>query len=153
MSKPERKIPPLLLVIFLAIFMWVTSLFFPEIQIQTRFKVIAFVIPATIGILISIAGVVSFRAAKTTVNPMTPHTSSVLVTSGIYKRSRNPIYVGFLFLLIGWGLFLSNMFSLALTAGFILYMNRYQIQPEEEALEAIFGEEFLTYKNRVRRWL
>ncbi len=63
------------------------------------------------------------------------------------------MYVGLLFILIGWGLFLSNLYSLALPAGFVLYMNRFQIRPEEKALEAIFGEEFLAYKIRVRRWL
>jgi len=97
--------------------------------------------------------VVSFRKAKTSVNPITPDACSSLVVSGIYKKTRNPMYVGFLFFLIGWGLFLSNLFSLVLPAGFFLYMNRFQIQAEEQALESFFGAEYMAYKNRVRRWL
>ena len=65
--------------------------------------------------------------------------SSIVIILGIYKKTRNPMYVGFLFFLIGWGLFLSNLFSLALCAGFVL--------------KSLFGEEFLTYKSQVRRWL
>jgi len=63
------------------------------------------------------------------------------------------MYVGFLFFLMGWGLFLSNVYSLVLCIGFVLYMNRFQIQAEEAILESLFGAEYLRYKDRVRRWL
>jgi protein-S-isoprenylcysteine O-methyltransferase Ste14 len=96
---------------------------------------------------------VSFRKAKTSVNPTKTNLTSTLVTDGIYKNTRNPMYVGFLFFLIGWGFILYNIYSMTLCIGFVLYMNRFQIQPEEKALMSIFGEEFVDYKRRVRRWL
>ncbi|MAF83690.1 MAG: hypothetical protein CL797_06255 [Chromatiales bacterium] len=105
------------------------------------------------GGLFIVSGGLSFRKAATTFNPMTPNASSSLVIAGIYRSTRNPMYVGFLFILIGWGLFLSNFFSLALCAVFALCMNSWQIKPEERALESIFGAEYLAYKNNVRRWL
>ena len=106
-----------------------------------------------IGVFFFISSVLSFRRAKTTINPIRPDTCSVLVTSGIYNRTRNPMYVGFLCCLIGWGLFLSNPYSLVFCAGFVMYLNRYQIRGEENALENIFDMEYLNYKARVRRWL
>jgi protein-S-isoprenylcysteine O-methyltransferase Ste14 len=152
-STLELKIPPVLLVVVFAVLMWMVSLALPEIHVPSTFRVVVFAALTVIGAFFSISGVMSFKKAKTTVNPTTPKASSSLVTSGIYKHTRNPMYVGFLFFLIGWGVFLSNVYALALTVGFILYMNRFQIQPEERALESIFGTEILAYKKRVRRWL
>jgi protein-S-isoprenylcysteine O-methyltransferase Ste14 len=97
--------------------------------------------------------VVSFRRARTTVNPTKPESSSVLVDSGIYRLTRNPMYLGFSLGLSGWAVMLSNMFAFLLLPIFILYMDRFQIEPEEKALAAIFGRQFAVYKTRVRRWL
>lgn len=139
--------------VIFAMLMWLISLLLPGIVTPDLFRIGAFTALVTVGALFSIAGVVSFRKAKTTVNPITPDACSNLVTSGIYKHTRNPMYLGFLFFLIGWGLYLSNLFSLVLAAGFIFYMTRFQIQPEEQALLSCFGAEYRAYKNRVRRWL
>ncbi len=106
-----------------------------------------------IAICFTVSGIALFRKAETTVNPTTPEAASDLVTSGIYNYTRNPMYVGFLLLLIAWGIWLSNVYALVLPAGFILYMNRFQIGPEEEALQALFGDRYADYKSRVRRWL
>ena len=153
MSNLELKIPPVLLVVISAMLMWLAPLWFTEAQIPSLLKLPAAAASGIIGLFFLISGVISFRQAKTTIDPTTPDAASSLVTSGIYKHTRNAMYVGLLFILIGWGLFLSSLCSLALLPGFVLYMNRFQIRPEERALEAIFGEKFLTYKNRVRRWL
>lgn len=153
MSKLEIKIPPALVTTVFALLMWLVSILLPGITIPVSLRVGGLIALITVGALFSISGVVSFRKAKTSVNPLTPDACSSLVSSGIYRKTRNPMYVGFLFFLIGWGLFLSNLFSLALCAGFFLYMNRFQIQPEEEILKSLFGEDFLTYKSQVRRWL
>jgi protein-S-isoprenylcysteine O-methyltransferase Ste14 len=133
--------------------MWLISLQFSGIPSPIQIKLMTFVALAGIGAFFFVASGMSFIKAKTTVNPMTPDETSSLVTSGIYKHTRNPMYLGCLFILIGWGLFLSNLYSLALSVGFVPYMNRFQILPEERALESIFGAEFLAYKERVRRWL
>ena len=148
----ELKIPPVLLALIFVMMMWLVSLLLPGLPIAKPLSVVASAMIAGIGGFIAVSGVRSFGKARTTVNPTTPDQSSSLVTSGIYERTRNPMYVGLLLLLVGWGVFLSNVFSLALSAGFVLYMNRFQIQREEEALETIFGASYLAYKSRVRRW-
>ena len=153
MSKLELKIPPVLVTVVFALLMWLVSILLPGITTPIVLRIGGLIALITVGALFSVSGVVSFRKAKTSVNPITPDACSSLVISGIYTKTRNPMYVGFLFFLMGWGLFLSNLFSLTFCVGFILYMSRFQIQAEEKVLKSLFGEDFLTYKNQVRRWL
>jgi len=105
------------------------------------------------GLLFDIAGVIFFRRAKTTINPLTPKATTTLVTTGIYRISRNPMYVGFIFILWAWAIFLKAPFSLLGVGLYIIYIQHFQIKPEEKALEQHFGNDFITYKNNVRRWL
>ncbi|GAA3965377.1 hypothetical protein GCM10022278_23990 [Allohahella marinimesophila] len=105
------------------------------------------------GFLICIAGIIEFRRAKTTVDPRIPETTSSLVTSGIYAKTRNPMYVGFTLFLIAWAMYLTSLWSLIIVVAFVVFLNRFQIKPEEEALEVIFGQEFAAYRYRVRRWI
>lgn len=105
------------------------------------------------GMVVALLGVFSFRQARTTVNPLQPAAASHLVTSGIYRRTRNPMYLGMLLVLLGWALFLTNFLSAILAAMFVPLMNRLQILPEERALTALFGSAFADYKSKVRRWL
>jgi len=95
----------------------------------------------------------SFQKAKTTFNPLKPDAASSLVASGIYRVSRNPMYVGFLLVLTGWAMWLSHPLPFLFLPIFVGYMNRFQISPEERVLSAKFGEEYDTYKQSVRRWL
>lgn len=108
---------------------------------------------AAAGVGTAGAGVVSFRRAKTTVNPRKPETASSLVVSGIYRATRNPMYLGMLIVLAGWAAFLANALAFIAAATFVLYMNRFQITPEEKALAARFGPEFEAYCGNVRRWI
>jgi protein-S-isoprenylcysteine O-methyltransferase Ste14 len=153
MSKLELKIPPVLTTVVFAMLMWLVSSLSPGFTTPYLFRIGIFTALIMVGAFFSVAGVVSFRKAKTSVNPITPDACTSLVTSGIYKSTRNPMYLGFLFFLIGWGLYLSNLYSLMLAAGFIFYITRFQILPEEQVLQSFFGTEYLDYKNRVRRWL
>lgn len=105
------------------------------------------------GLLFVLAGGISFRRARTTVNPLKPEAASALVTSGIYRYTRNPMYVGFALWLLAWGLYLASPLVLLGVLGFVLYMNRLQIAPEERALGRLFGADFAAYRQRVRRWL
>ncbi|MEO8280563.1 MAG: isoprenylcysteine carboxylmethyltransferase family protein, partial [Ideonella sp.] len=105
------------------------------------------------GIGISVAGLLAFRRAKTTVNPTKPERASALVTTGIYRVTRNPMYLGLALVLIAWAVFLSSAWALLGVVGFALYMGRFQIAPEERALSRLFGSEFESYKASVRRWL
>ena len=149
----ELKVPPLALVFLMAAFMWLARWAVPtfgfELPARTLFSVSAAVAGAVIGGL----GFASFIRAKTTVNPMKPDSSSSLVVSGIYRFTRNPMYLGFLLGLLGWAIFLSNARAFFLLPAFIVYMNRFQIEPEEKALARLFGEQFVAYRSRVRRWL
>ncbi len=99
------------------------------------------------------AGVAAFRRERTTVNPLTPGAATSVVSSGVYSRSRNPMYVGFLLALAGWAVYLSNVAAALLLPAFVAYMNRYQIKPEERVLLAKFGTAFEQYMARVRRWI
>ena len=86
-------------------------------------------------------------------NPRTPDKATSLVSGGIYRFSRNPMYLGFLLLLAAWFFYVENWAAAILLPLFVLYMNRFQIAPEERALVAMFGPEFITYTQRVRRWM
>lgn len=108
---------------------------------------------AALGACFCIAGVVSFRRAKTTVNPLRPGTASSLVDSGIYRFTRNPMYLGFALFLAAWAAYLASPAALLGVAAFVLYIDRLQIQPEERALSALFGEAFERYRKRVRKWI
>jgi len=104
------------------------------------------------GFVTGISGVVTFRRAKTTTNPMKPDASS-LVTWGIYAISRNPMYLGGLIMLLGWAIFLSNGLAFGFLPIYILYINRFQIAPEERVLTSLFGQTYVAYQMRARRWL
>jgi protein-S-isoprenylcysteine O-methyltransferase Ste14 len=108
---------------------------------------------AALGIGIALAGVVEFRRAQTTVNPLKPDTSSRLVTTGIYRYTRNPMYLGMAVVLLAWAAWLGSAWSLPGIAMFAAYITRFQILPEETALQRLFGAEFEEYRARVRRWI
>ncbi|MCB9771659.1 MAG: isoprenylcysteine carboxylmethyltransferase family protein [Candidatus Omnitrophica bacterium] len=147
------KIPPIVLVGFTATLMWLVSLAAPSFPLSIPAKNLCMGVLVSTGAIISGLGVASFRRAKTTVNPMKPESSCVLVDSGIYGLTRNPMYLGFCLGLLGWAVFLSNFFAFLLLPAFMLYMNRFQIEPEEKILAATFGQPFIDYKTKVRRWL
>ena len=95
----------------------------------------------------------SFYSAKTTINSVQLNYASSFVVSGVYSFTRNPMYLGLLFVLLGWLLFLSNILAVVFIPLFIFFMNYFQIKPEEKALELKFGQAFILYKLKVRRWL
>jgi len=133
--------------------MWLGSRLVPALVFQTPAARPVAVALAVLGALVASMGLVSFRRARTTVNPLEPQQASTLVVRGVYHVSRNPMYLGFAVLLLAWAFWLSHPLALIGVALFILYMNRYQIEPEEHALDARFGAEYRRYKQRVRRWL
>jgi len=149
----ELKVPPPASVLFIALLMWLISWTVPQLGFDFLGRVLFAGALALAGIIVAVSGVASFRRAKTTLNPMKPESSTSLVVSGVYKFTRNPMYLGFLLVLAGWAVFLSNLLAFLLLLAFILYMNRFQIEPEERALRSRFPAEFAAYECRVRRWL
>ena len=149
----ELKVPPVGLGGIAAGLMWCARSAAPDFDFLFRSNSAFPVGLALIGALLCLAGVVSFRRAKTTVNPMKPDSTSSLVVSGIYRYTRNPMYLGFLLILLAWAAALSNMLALVMLPAFVLYMNRFQISPEERVLASRFAQDYAEYRARVRRWL
>jgi len=133
--------------------MWGTSRLAPSVELPQSLRMAAAIASALAGVGLSIAGVVSFRFAKTTVNPMKPEKTSALVCSGVYRLTRNPMYLGLALVLVAWAVFLSSAWALLGPLAFVLYMNRFQIAPEERALASMFGVPYAAYRSRVRRWM
>ncbi len=135
------------------LFMWLATRWAPALTFVIPHRGWIATAVALVGALIAVAGVVSFRRAHTTVNPTTPARASSLVVSGIYQFTRNPMYLGFTLILLALAVFFSNALAVALVLCFVLYLDRFQIRPEERALARLFPEEFAGYKARVRRWM
>jgi protein-S-isoprenylcysteine O-methyltransferase Ste14 len=153
MNNLELRIPPLaVFVVFIAaitaagVYIPAANIAFPGHRV---FAVIFFIL----GWSIVGAGVFEFRRAKTTMNPMSPERAVSIVSSGVYRLSRNPMYLGMALVLVGAAAWWSSLLGYAATALFCAYMTRFQIAPEERALLKIFGSEFSAYKARVRRWI
>ena len=153
MNSLELKIPPVAPALLCAAAMWATTTIAPPFGIDHTIRLIASTVLGTLGAGICLRAVMQFRGARTTVNPTTPNASSALVTNGIYRLTRNPMYLGFLLLLSGWSTFLDASLAWAGPMLFVVYMNRFQITPEERTLTAHFGDEFVRYQQQVRRWL
>jgi protein-S-isoprenylcysteine O-methyltransferase Ste14 len=149
----ELKVPPPVVLLFMAGLSWFASWAAPVLDFALPHRNAIGLALFVAGICISLLGVTSFRRARTTLNPLKPEKSSALVTSGIYRYTRNPMYLGLLLVLLGWSSFLANVLAFVFLPMFILYMNRFQIDPEERVLVSIFGQEFATYRSKVRRWL
>lgn len=145
----EHRVPPPLVAILFGGLMWLIS---PQAA-TAGWHLGAAIAVLLMGAAVCLAGVLSFRLARTTVNPLRPETASALVSSGIYRHTRNPMYLGFAIALVAWAFYLASPVALLGVVGFVLYMNRFQIGPEEQALAILFGEDFAAYRTRVRRWL
>lgn len=149
----ELKVPPVVIMFFSIILMYLVSKVFSSFNTDFLFQTFLSIETLISGIVVSIAGVYVFKEEKTTVNPMKPESSSKLVTNGIYKFTRNPMYLGMAIVLFSYLIFLGNILNIVNIVLFVIYMNKYQISPEERYLEKLFGDEFSSYKSKVRPWI
>jgi len=149
----ELRIPPPLVGLVIAAGMWAVAHLPPLMPMPRLFRLVVAVLLLATGVAVALGGVVSFRRARTTVNPLKPETSAALVATGVYSFTRNPMYLGMVLVLLGWAAFLASPWPLAGPALFALYITRFQIVPEERVLAGLFGEAFAAYKRRVRRWI
>lgn len=149
----ELKAPPPIVTLVLALFMWLTPAAAGLVQIPDAARVLGSLVLTGVGQGIGIAGLVAFRRAKTTVDPVKADLASSLVVRGVYRYTRNPMYLGFLLTLLAWAVFLANPLAVLWVVVYVLYITRLQIIPEERVLASLFGAEYEAYKGRVRRWV
>ncbi|WP_413479171.1 methyltransferase family protein [Vibrio hibernica] len=153
MSGLEKKLPPLALLLLFALLLQLTSYYLPTSNLHPTFSLGLAVSLLTAGLVIPLAGVLSFKRHGTTPDPRVPEQSSALVTSGIYRCSRNPMYLGFVLFLLAQAVFLNSLWLLFLIALFVAYLQRFQILPEERAMQQLFGDSYRLYCQKVRRWI
>jgi protein-S-isoprenylcysteine O-methyltransferase Ste14 len=152
MQALELKVPPPLVAAVIAAGMWLIAKLPPVLAVPPAFRTATGLV-ALAGAALTIAGVLSFRRANTTMNPMKPQESAALVRSGVYSRSRNPMYLGLLLVLLACAAVLASVWAMLGPVLYVLYINRFQIAPEERVLSAKFGAVYAQYKAEVRQWL
>jgi protein-S-isoprenylcysteine O-methyltransferase Ste14 len=149
----RHRIPPVAVTLVVAALMWLMPVLTPAFPLPEHLRMICAALLALAAAVTGIASVAEFRRAHTTVNPLAPEKCSRLVESGVFRFSRNPMYLALLTALIGWGIYLGNLWSLVMVLLWVIYIDRFQIRPEEEALETAFGDAFRQYRSKVRKWL
>ena len=151
MSFLELKVPPLAVGFACFLSMWLCPAVFvlalPRVACWIGFGVLFL-----LGFSLLVTGARTFIKAQTSLSPTNPSTVSSLVVTGIYRYTRNPMYLGGLVMLSGWALFLAKLSALFFLLFFVVYLTRFQIVPEERVLRARFGTAFDDYMKRVRRW-
>lgn len=150
----ETRVPPLVVLVLCGGLVWACAALTPQWttdqwRLTRRVAAAAF---TAIGVIVALAGVSEFRRCETTVNPMRPETSQKVVDSGAYAWTRNPMYLDMHLALVAWALFLGNLWGLVAAHTFAAFVRRFQIVPEERALEAQFGAPYVEYTRAVRRW-
>lgn len=153
----EHRIPPPVIDAAAALLMWLLAAWWPQAQLWPRgggwlVWSVACALPLAGG-GIAMAGAREFARAGTTFNPLAPGRASQLVTTGIFRHTRNPMYLGMLLVLAGWGVWLGNAAAFLGLPLLVWTLNQLQIKPEERILRQRFGQDFERYAARVRRWV
>ncbi len=153
MKSLELKLPPPLVVIGCGALMWYLTRIAPSLSVSIPGQSAGITVLLLGALAIGMAGVLALRRARTTILPHHPERASALVTKGVYRYSRNPMYLAMLLVLTAWALHLANAAALVAISAFVGWMNRFQIAPEERALRTCFGTAFVDYERAVRRWI
>ena len=147
----NNKIPPPIVTLAFGLMIYFSRNIFPDINNIIFYVLSLFFI--ILGPFILISAVRSFKAKQTTINPININNASSLVISGVFKYSRNPMYLGMVFILLALSFRFNLVGGILFTSIFIMYITKFQIIPEEAAMKSIFGEDFNKYKNKTRRWI
>ena len=153
MASLDHKVPPPVVGALAALAMWLVASTGPSLPLDERPRLAITGIFVVAGLGFDLLGLLAFRAARTTINPLRPERASELVVTGVYAVTRNPMYVGLLLLLLGWAVYLSAWLTFAGPVLYMVYVTRFQIVPAERILGRVFGERYTHYCSRVRRWL
>ena len=151
--KLSLKIPPLALGIITLLLNWLADRYMPIYHTDFVFQNIIASVISGVGLVVALSGILAFKKLQTTVDPRYPHKASKLVIIGIYKYSRNPMYLGMLLAIIGFVIYLGALAGIFIAIFFVLFINKYQIQPEEIVLLQKFGDDYSNYTKDVRRWV
>lgn len=148
-------IPPPLVFLICGALMWLTARMWPSVDFTFPYNKVVFWIVLLAGLSVLIVGVTRIMKHKTVIHPgrHSLPKATALVTTGVFRYTRNPIYLGAAMMLIAWTIYLENWLSAVGVVIFVAFITRYQIKPEEDALEKIFGAEYVRYKKKVRRWV
>ena len=149
----EHKIPPPLVALLVCGAMWLGARFTPALHLLPAWRFALVAACALFALGFTAPAMRAFRRAHTTINPVDLGAASALVTSGVYRWSRNPMYVGLTSLLLAWAVWLSAPAVLLGPIVFVLFITRFQIIPEERMMSAKFGNAYTEYQKSVRRWL
>ncbi len=151
----SARIPPPIVFLVTAVLMWLVSRWWPAAALQLPARSWLFWVLLLSGIFIMGSGIAAIFKHKTVIHPdrASLPKATTLVTTGIFRFSRNPIYLGMLIILIAWFVRLGNWIALSGTVFFVAFITQYQIKPEEVVLQQLFGEAYARYKSRTRRWI
>lgn len=149
----DNRVPPPVAGLLLAVLMWWLAPHGPLLGWPPGLRSALALLLVGVGGSFDMAGIWAFRRQRTTVNPLRPANASALVTGGVYRITRNPMYVGMACFLLAWAVWLGALVALAGPLVFVAFITRFQIRPEERVLTALFGDAFTDYTQRVRRWL
>jgi protein-S-isoprenylcysteine O-methyltransferase Ste14 len=149
----ETRIPPPVVMLAMGALAWGLARHAPALAVHVPFRAAATALIAALGLVLNLGPKVLFQRAGTTINPLHPGQATHLVTTGVYRYTRNPMYVGQALVLLAWTVWLGNLASLLAVPAFVLYLTRFQILPEERVLAARFPEEFAALRAQARRWL
>ena len=150
---PAVRVPPVAVTLAIAALMWAVARTLPSLRFDFAGRALLAVALLLAAGAFGIEGLRAFRRARTTADPLRPERASALVTDGIYRRTRNPMYVALALALLGWAVQLGHALAPLGVVLFVAWTNRFQIAPEERALARLFGAEFERYMREVRRWL
>lgn len=153
MNRLELRLPPAVLFLGTMAAMVVTARTTPCLDFDFLGRIATASVVAASGLGAAVAGIIAFRRQQTTLSPLAPGDASVLVVSGVYRWTRNPMYLGLGLALAGWGLVLGNLGALAWLPIAAVYLTRFQILPEERILAGRFGPDYAAYRAKVRRWI
>ena len=153
MKALQLKVPPALLMLIFMALMWSMDQLLPVFKQPWAWHEWAARGVLILAVSLVVGGIISFRLARTTVDPTQPENATTVVTTGVYRLTRNPMYLGFLLVLLACGFKLTNPITWLFLPVFVVYMNQFQIKPEEHALTQLFGTAYTEYQQQVRRWL
>ncbi|MEO0464452.1 MAG: isoprenylcysteine carboxylmethyltransferase family protein [Pseudomonadota bacterium] len=151
--KLDLLIPPPVVGLVCGLAMWGIASAMPALCFAFPLQTTLAAVLIVAGLALDMAAIGAFWKAKTTVTPLAPEKASSLVVEGLYRFTRNPMYLGLLLILSGLAILLGSPVSMIVLAVFVAYITAFQIKPEEARLQEVFGADYLAYMKRVRRWL